>query len=436
MKVPVFLVAVVAVCYSSLAAGGERTVAYRGGHWWNGKAFVERTVYVVGNTIGEHGSDRVDREIDLSGGYVIPPLGDAHTHHFDSPHMLPAQRRAYLEAGVFYAMTMTAPSKYAEAIRDDLSGPTNVDVVTSLGGITGPGSHPAEIYEALALGIYDYLEQAARAEEIRASRRAADNAYFVVENPDDVDEKLQLALSYEPDFVKIYLRKSERYDDGYGKWGPGGGIDPKLLPQIAHIAGDHGLRLAVAASSVADFRAALDSGADVITHLPCYQDSASDPDSPYYHVHTAEECLLSAEDAARAAETRMATVLICSEWAKHRPDRYVAWEMHNISLLEENGAPLAVGSNAYGSTVIDGLVAGVEKGFFEPVRILQLATRETARMIFPERRVGCLESGCEASFLVLDDDPLEDFSAIRRIRLRVKEGRHLDDARLGGPLPR
>ena len=98
------------------------------------------------------------------------------------------------------------------------------------------------------------------------------------------------------------------------------------------------------------------------------------------------------------------------------------WERRNTALLEAAGAPLAIGSNAYGSTVVDGLIAGEEKGFFEPVRLLRLATTDTARLIFPERRVGCFDAGCEASFVVLDGNPLESFEQIRNIRLRVKDG--------------
>ena len=34
----------------------------------------------------------------------------------------------------------------------------------------------------------------------------------------------------------------------------------------------------------------------------------------------------------------------------------------------------------------------------------------TPRAIFPQRRVGCLEDGCEASLLVLAADPSADFA--------------------------
>ncbi len=426
-----------------MAACGERVevnesgppaseiVEYRGARVFTGEGFVEARLCVGGRFFVDCPQDAGSR-VDLAGGFVIPPLGDAHTHHFDGPYTLPWQRQAYLDAGVFYAMTLTAPTSGVLEIRDQLRGPGNVDVVTSLGGITGPDSHPAEIYEALALGIGSYEEQVARAEEIRASRKRADDAYFVLETPADLEQKWPLMMGNRPDIVKVYLRTSERYDEDYGKWGPGGGLDPDLLPLVSRLADEAGLRLAVANSSLGDFRASLAAGADLVSHLPCYMDTMSDPESPYYGVDTDDDCRLSAEDAEAAAAAGMGAVLIVSEWAKDRPEIYVEWEKRNTALLEEARAPLAIGSNAYGSTVVDGLIAGAEKGFFEPARLLRLATADTARLIFPERRVGCLDAGCEASFLVLEGNPLENFEEIQNIRLRVKDGELLAPANNDG----
>ena len=40
----------------------------------------------------------------------------------------------------------------------------------------------------------------------------------------------------------------------------------------------------------------------------------------------------------------------------------------------------------------------------------------------PQRRLGCFEPGCEASFLLLLGDPLEDLSHLDQPLLRVKQG--------------
>jgi imidazolonepropionase-like amidohydrolase len=59
---------------------------------------------------------------------------------------------------------------------------------------------------------------------------------------------------------------------------------------------------------------------------------------------------------------------------------------------------------------------------FSSSEILQLATGDTARAIFPARRLGRLADGYEASFLVLEANPLHDLAAVRGIVLRVKRG--------------
>ena len=400
-------------------------VAFVGGHIFTGTTFVRRTICVDQRKVVLCPGKPV-REVRLDGVFITPPFGDAHTHHFDSRYTVDAHTDLGVRSGAFYAMTMTAPGSQVAMIRERLHGPGNVDVSSSMGAITGPDSHPIEIYEALALGAYTFEDQLARADEIRASSLVADDAYFVVETEDDVREKWPLLLQGGPDHIKVYLRSSERYEEGFGKWGPGGGINPELLPLIRELSRAAGLRLAVANSSVEDFRAALRAEADMITHLPCYQDSSGEDAGPYFDIDTAEECLISDNDARRAASQKMISTLIVTEWAKERPDEQVGWEKANIDTLRIAGAPLAVGVNAYGSTLTDGMIAGVEKGFLSSVELLRIASMDTPRAIFPARRVGCLEVGCEASFIGFEKNPIEDISAIRHIELRFKDGETLE----------
>ncbi len=417
----VILVALSSCQSAALVSSDAVRTRYINGRIFDGTSFHEGELCVEGARIVDCDNGR-SAVVDLDGAYVTPPFGDAHTHHFDSEFTLDWHTAIGLQSGAFYAINLTARSTQVELIRDRLRGPGRVDVISSTGGITGPESHPAEIYEAVAIGAYSYEDQLARAAEIRASRRVADDAYYVVENVADFDEKWPLLLSRKPDLVKVFLRTSERYDEGYGKWGPGGGVDPDLLPFIRARAEAAGLRLAVASSTLSDFATAVSSGADIISHLPCYQDTSSDPDSPYYAVRTKDQCKISAELARQAAEEGLAVVLITSEWAKERPQQILEWEQHNIRTLESAGVTFAVGSNAYGATLTDGLIACAEKGFLPKRKLLRIATRSTPRLVFPDRRVGCLQAGCEASFIGFASNPLEDFRAIKDIVFRLKDG--------------
>jgi imidazolonepropionase-like amidohydrolase len=66
-----------------------------------------------------------------------------------------------------------------------------------------------------------------------------------------------------------------------------------------------------------------------------------------------------------------------------------------------------------------------ELGLFDNLELLHAWAVETPRRIFPNRRIGALEAGFEASFLALDGNPLDDISNAHRISLRVKKGRLL-----------
>ena len=55
-------------------------------------------------------------------------------------------------------------------------------------------------------------------------------------------------------------------------------------------------------------------------------------------------------------------------------------------------------------------------------------SENSPKTIFPSRRIGQLEEGYEASFLVLNGNPLEDFVHVTDIRRRFKQGQWLDIA--------
>ena len=80
-----------------------------------------------------------------------------------------------------------------------------------------------------------------------------------------------------------------------------------------------------------------------------------------------------------------------------------------------------------GSDRFDGS-AGVELdylrglGVMTPGQLLRSAVETTPRRLFPQRRIGRIAEGHEASFIVVDGDPLDDPQALARIRLRVRQG--------------
>jgi imidazolonepropionase-like amidohydrolase len=61
-------------------------------------------------------------------------------------------------------------------------------------------------------------------------------------------------------------------------------------------------------------------------------------------------------------------------------------------------------------------------GVVDRLALLKIWTEDTPRAIFPQRRIGFLRDGYEASFLALEGNPLEDWRNIRRIKGAVQAG--------------
>jgi imidazolonepropionase-like amidohydrolase len=94
----------------------------------------------------------------------------------------------------------------------------------------------------------------------------------------------------------------------------------------------------------------------------------------------------------------------------------------NIAVLRRHGVRLIVGSDLFPGTAATEVAALARARVFTNLELLTMWSVTTPRAIFPERRIGALEAGYEASFLVLRADPLADVTATRAIALRVKQG--------------
>ena len=196
----------------------------------------------------------------------------------------------------------------------------------------------------------------------------------------------------------------------------------------------------------ADFRNAVNAGVDEIVHIPAWGafpaveqrmaqiattalDEAGirqiaadlagvDPADP-------STSPLRREDARLAAQ-RGTVVVTTLALSTRSPAPLLplirAAQIASLRTLIDSGVTVAIGSD----NISDSSMLEAEHlhslGVVDSLGLLKLWAEDTPRSIFPQRRIGFLREGYEASFLALEGNPLDDWRNIRRIKLRFKQG--------------
>lgn len=377
-----------------------RVYRFENGKWFNGENFEPKTFYSVDGILRASHEGEAEQTIDLRGNYVIPPFAEAHTHHFIDSASVQEHINMYLTRGTFYAKNPNNIPRLTAQIRARLNQPHGIDVAFANGGLTASGGHPAQIFDALA------------AQNQLAGMRPSDmpnQAYFIIDSEEDLATRWPVIIAGKPDFIKVYLEFSEEYERRKNDTAFFGrrGLNPKLLPSIVARAHAESLRVAAHVNTATDFHHALMAGVDEIAHLPLAK--------------------IAVADAKLAAQNH---VVVVTTTTSHRPSDHVKDldETHrfNLNLLHEHGVKLALGTDDNNHTVLEEAENVQRLQVFDNRTLLKLWIENTARAIFPERKIGALQEGYEASFITLEGDPIADFANVRKIVLRFKQGHVLD----------
>lgn len=396
------LASAVAGCATQAARAPK--LAITGALWFDGTRFVPRTMFVTHTIFTSRRPSRIDETLDLSGAYIVPPYADAHNHGIGTG--VETRDRAmiadYLRAGVFYMQSQgNLPLSRQQQIQLGL-GEQGLEAKFAQGSITGPGGHPIALIRDVLLPA-GYFPG-------RTLETLRDVRFYEVASEAELDAKWPLIQAAEGDFVKFFLVDSEFHvaraaDPAFvGRRG----LNPALAPAVVARAHADRKRASAHVSSAADFRVALDSGADIIAHVPIER--------------------LTAEDARRAAERGVIVITTCAFLFRiARGDGEVrrAAQTHNLRLLRDAGVHLAIGSDDPTDPTPREIAYLAELGVFSNAELLSMWSDATARAILPLRRVGRLEEGHDASFLALDRNPLDDLANAQSIRMRVKLGTRL-----------
>src|SRR2546426_2117745 len=391
---------------SSLTPNSYRFV---NGEWFDGKTFRRRVVFAVGGVLTSKAPAAVGEVVDLKGRFVVPPFGDAHNHYIAGPHDIERILQQYLGAGIFYAKNPASIRRDTLRIKDLINKPDSVDVVFANAGITASGGHPVRLYE-----------ETLRKVKTPGPDGSFDNlAYYIIDTDGDLEKKWPMILADAPDFIKAHLLYSEEFvkrrDDPayYGSKG----LDPGVLASIVAKAHASHLRVSCHIETAADFRNALAAGVDEINHLPGYYPDAAHPD---WFPITGQDAAL----AARKGVVVVTTTYVSQAEIKNPEEleQARAVQARNLKLLHDAGVKLAVGPDVYGVTALAEVMNLHGLRVFDNLTLLKMWCETTAGTIFPARKIGRLEDGYEASFLLLGGNPLDDFESVKDIRMRFKQG--------------
>jgi pimeloyl-ACP methyl ester carboxylesterase/imidazolonepropionase-like amidohydrolase len=406
-----------------LASGGQqppaKTCEFINGQWFDGQKFRNKTFYSASGVLTSRKPDKVDTVIDLTGKYVVPPFGEAHNHNLDwsSDEQFARIKDMYLNDGIFYVKNPNSLPRTTAPLHGKINIPTSVDAVFANGGLTASGGHPIEIV---------------RRNIQRGGMTEADGEggfYFTIDNLADLDRKWETIKAGRPDFIKTYLIHSEEYEERKDDERVTlKGLNPALLPEIVRRAHTAGLRVSTHVETATDFHNALVAGVDEINHTPGFH-----PDEKLGLARYE----ISEMDARLAARKRVFVVTtlgeaidkIYGEGETVLDGRRALYDLlvHNLQLLKKHGVQIAIGSDEFRETSLPEALKLRKLKVFDNVTLLKMWCETTAATIFPQRKIGHLKDGYEASFLVLSGDPLKDFSNVRKIETRVKQGEILSN---------
>ncbi len=398
-----------ALALHAQARVGTQGEEFANGHWFDGHGFASGSWYVVAGRLTRQRPTQVNQRHDLAGGYVLPPPAEAHNHNLQNAWGVENFHPRYLQAGIQYAVMMCGSADSVAAARQALAGREGVDVLQASACVSSSDGHPLALARKAPDG------------SLIPAHELHDKSYIVVDSHEDIERKWPLVEASAPDLLKIVLVHSERPERRqdpryYGM----NGLRAELVAPLVARAHRAGLRVVAHVESAADFRVAVEAGVDLVGHLPGYQFWNGEEEQDYRLDEASLQ--LAAERRIPVITTAHAARMLAGddEPALHAVQ---ALQKQNLQRLRTAGVPLAIGSDHFTGTVLaefdylDGLAVMPRE------ELLRRWLQDTPQLLFPARRIGRLEEGYEANFIVLPANPVQQPSAFAQPRLKVKAGR-------------
>lgn len=373
--------------------------------WFDGHKIQKGNLYVENGQFVAKKPPKVNRKMDMRGQVLINPLAEAHNHNLQTAWGWGQFADKYIDEGVFYAAMLCGDPAGVADVKPLAADPAAPDVSFVTACITSSDGYP------LAAVLPEPTPDAA----------AAQQQIVLVDSPEQAAQQWPAIRARGGSWLRLVLAHSERPElrqltEHFGRLG----LTPETAAALTRLAHADGRKVVAHVETAADFDAALAAGVDVIAHLPGYANMLDE---------APERFAISDAAAARAARQRTAVITTTAATALFKLDGAPLAALRdvqraNLAKLQAAGVQLLVGSDVFIATARAELHALDDLGI-DRATLLRLATVDTPRALFPGRKLGCFEPGCEASFLVLGGDPIADLAQVDMPMLRVKQGRLL-----------
>lgn len=370
---------------------------YADGQWWTGDGYQSGSRFVRDGVFIDPPIYPSATIVQLDGRYVLPPLADAHLHNLsgsDATHTVLSELR---RDGIAYAVSLGDSAKDRPDSEACVARAGSAELLRSNGMITSPGGHPVMSYEALAIGKQMWSLTPADRERIAENPVYAGDIYWAWQSSDDVAAAETSYIAQAPDIVKIILQGEA-------------GLNDETLNAVIAMAGRHQRRVFAHVDDLDDLTRAVVAQVDALAHTPGYDTGAALPGGIAAKIADANIAVNPTLGRQLAMEP-----FVPPQYRMTEDQRQALKSAHAAILQELMSADVTIlaGFDLNGHTALDEIAYWVEIGATSETEAINIATQDTPRYLYPERIIGCLSVGCEASFIMTDTDPRTDMLAIR-----------------------
>lgn len=391
-----------------LTNDSSASTALVNGQWYYQGVFSTQDWYIVAGKLTKEKPSKITTTINLQGDFVLPPYGEAHNHNLQNPWLAQNFHQRYVKDGVFYGLMMCGSHQdYNKTVKMLSTLPLSIDMVAAC--ISSSDGHP--------------LRMALQPEPGQPDIKPAevyDSTYVVVDSIEDASKKWPLFAANKANWVKIVLVHSEQLHRRTDQRFFGvNGLKPEIVKPLVTFLQKKGLRVAAHVESAADYAVAVEAGVDLVAHLPGYQ---------WWNGYSPEVYKLSDESIVMAAAKKIpivATAGVTTLFKSNHEQQLVrvrAMQRDNLHRLKKAGVQILIGSDRFDGNVLAEVDYLRTLSVFSDQQLLKMLVSDTVRFLYPQRAVGHFSEGAEANFLVLDANPLKDWSALRRVKQRVWQG--------------